>query len=1361
MSETAASSGHSRDATDDHFIVGIGASAGGLEALEQLFRKMPVDHDLAFVVVQHLSPDFDSLMDKLLARETKLPIHLIEDGMKVEPRAVYLLPPKKEVILSEGRLLLADRAPNRELSFPIDNFFRSLAQDAGTRAIAVVLSGTGSDGSRGIRDVHEGGGFVISQNEASAKFDGMPRSACDTGIVDLVIPPDQIGDAITSYTGSPLIASRISDPAQRVDGPTYAILSLLKKRYEIDFNHYKTSTITRRIERRIMLSGCDNVAEYTKQLRNEESELDALYRDLLIGVTGFFRDREVFERLELDVIPALMNKLEPQREFRAWVVATATGEEAYSLAILLNEAAEALGSQNGVKIFASDVHPGSLEAASKGVYPKESLSGLTAEQQDRYFHEKPDGFHASPELRKKVVFVHHNVITNAPFTNLDLVTCRNVFIYFTPPTQKKVLSLFHFGLKTGGALCLGSSETPGELSHEFEAIDERCRIYRKHRDISLPVSMRMPFPTPASPVAAIQAVAPRLSEAVAARDLIKSYDRLLERFMPPSLLLSAEKELLHSFGDSGRYLRVPSGRPSRDALELLEPALRTAVSAAMRRAAIDQAAVTHAMLPASGDRAAETLRITAECFDDDDGRTLVMFETEDAPEAAPLKAPVEIRLDQCGSQEYEALERDLQRAKDSLQSTIEESQTTNEELQATNEQLTASNEELQSTNEELHSVNEELYTVNAEHQRKIDELTELTDDMDNLLNSTNVHTIFLDRDLNIRRFTPGIGDTFNLIPQDVGRRLDTFTHNIREVRLVEKVKEVVERRQKYELEVQDKHGNWYLLRILPYTSRGQVDGAVVTLIDITSLKQAESKLAELSEIVEHSDDAIFRQDVDGTIRTWNRGAERLFGRAAAKILGGHVEILGLRCTDIDVEQMLKLVECGQSLEHVDALYAQKDGTVSDVALSLSPIRDTLGNVIGASTIARDVTKHKQAEGKVREAVRRRDEFLAMLSHELRNPLAAVLNATNLLSEAGGDRDATSEATDVIDHNVRHVARILDDLLDVSRITNDKINLHREVVDLSALMIDVTECVQHRIDAKRQELYVIPSDTPLFVEGDVGRLQQMQVNLLVNSSKYTPDGGRIEYRVEQNGEDAQITISDNGVGIESDLLESIFEPFVQAEQTIDRAQGGMGLGLTLVSKVAEAHQGVVAVQSDGPGRGSVFTVRLPTTRKRPQRRAEVGMNEIEGMKLLIVEDNDGVRKMLARTLELKGFEICTAASGRDALKALASFVPTVAIIDIGLPDLNGYEVARAIRQIPDHKDLLLVAVTGYGRDRDRETAIASGFDIHLVKPLDPNELLRAIAEKYGRPAPRRPNLLDAPAAQKKNGGRSKLLPPPAD
>lgn len=1309
------------------FIVGVGASAGGLEALEQLFRHTAENGRTAYVVVQHLSPDFESLMDKLLGRTTTLPIHTIEDGMEIEPNAIYLLPPKKEVILSGNRLLLAEKTPGRELSFPIDNFFRSLAQNSKRHGIAVVLSGTGSDGSRGVREVHEAGGFVIVQSESSAKFDGMPRNACDTGIVDAVLAPHEIPEAIVRYIESPLVGEGVSGSGMhgRGDGPIFIILSLLKKRYDIDFGHYKIATISRRIERRLMLSGLENVSQYAARLRSHPEELDTLYKDLLIGVTGFFRDREVFERLELDVIPALLEKARDAGEMRAWVVGTATGEEAYSLAILLHEANERLENPVRIKLFASDVHHESLEYASRGIYQAESLSGLTADRRDRYFEEKIDGYHASPDLRKMVVFVPHNAITNAPFTNLDLITCRNVFIYFSPDTQKKVLSLFHFGLKTGGVLCLGSSETLGELSNEFEGIDERCRIFRKHRDVSLHPSMRMPLgqinmlnPITSPPV--------RTAPEGSTKDLLDTYDRLLATYIPTSVLIDSEGVVQHTFGDASRYMVVPPGRPTKNLLEMTEPRCKDAVAAVIRRATMDPdvTASTRVQLEEGGE--APYLRVTAKHVDSSNGQILVRFDPEDNENDGGDEQVAEISMSDVASEEYAALERELQTAKANLQSTLEEAQTTNEELQAANEQLTASNEELQSTNEELHSVNEELYTVNAEHQRKIEELIELTDDMDNLLNSTNVHTLFLDSELTIRRFTPGIAAAFNLIPQDAGRRLDTFTYNIRYDGLARDVEKVIRGGVAIDREVEDKKSDWYFLRIQPYITRGQIDGAVLTLVDITSMKQAEARLAELSEIVEHSEDAIFRQDVEGKIRTWNRGAEKLFDQPSEATLGEHVSTLGLECERHSIHEILDLVRNGQSLEHVDAKTERSSGSIVDVALSVSPIRDANQNVIGASMIARDVTKQRRAEAEVREAVKRRDDFLAMLSHELRNPLAAVLNATSLLNQKGVDESGMDEARNVIEHNVQHIARILDDLLDVSRITSDKINMQHEIVDLCDLTLDVVGCIQHRVDAKHQELHMMQPEHPLFVEGDIGRLQQMQVNLLVNASKYTGDRGRIDYELSQSGNEVVIAVTDNGEGIPEDLVDSIFDPFVQAEQTIDRAAGGMGLGLTLVKKVAEAHCGNATVASDGPGKGSRFEIRLPLTDKRPNRRVKPEEIDTSGMRLVLVEDNEGVRNMLAKTMQLKGFEVKAVSSGREAITAFEEFNPSIAIIDIGLPDLNGYEVAREIRSRSEYQNVMLVALTGYGRDQDRQQALASGYDVHLVKPLDPDELLRSIA-----------------------------------
>lgn len=1303
------------------FIVGVGASAGGLEALEALFEHAPADQGVSYVVIQHLSPDFESLMDQLLARRTKMPIHLIRNEVPMEPNSVYLLPPNNEVIVSSGRLLLAERSSKKELHFPIDNFLRSLGQDAGPRAIGIILSGTGSDGSRGIQEIHRGGGFVIVQSEESAKFDGMPRSACDTGVADLVLAPEEMGDAIFRYVNSPLAAVGTSNPdvEHGRDGPIYSILSQLKKRFEIDFNCYKIGTIARRIERRLMLNGDSDLGTYAARLRVDQGELDRLYRDLLIGVTGFFRDPDVFAALQDDVLDKLVAKVDVMQDFRAWVVGTATGEEAYSMAIIIHEALQRAGRKGGVKVFASDVHRESLEFAGRGIYSEQNLAGLPEEYREKYFNEKADGFHAIAELRRSVVFVPHNAIANAPFTNLDLVSCRNVFIYFSPVTQKKVLSLFHFGLKPGGVLCLGSSESTGELRHEFESISDKLRLYRKHRDVTLPVSMRMPVgvlpaPTHAADQLNIGPSSPRPSE------LLESYDKLLAMFIPAGLLLGPNQELLHSFGDAKRLLTYPAGRPPENVYDLISPQLRTVISALVRRTREQPSAA--AEVPES-DSDGQVMRVTVERLADADERRFVRIDAAATHHESP--SPVHVDVTSLNSSDYEELERELTMTRATLQSAVEEAQTTNEELQATNEQLTASNEELQSTNEELHSVNEELYTVNAEHQRKIDELVELTDDMDNLLNSTNVNTIFVDRQLRIRRFTPGIAKLFNLIQQDVGRRIDAFTHSIRYDSLVTSVSRVLRNGEQLEAEVTDNDSNWYLLRIQPYISQSRVEGAVITLIDVSTLKRTEQRLAELSEIVAHSDDAIFRCSADGIITTWNQSAERIFGLEEQQVLDTPASGLPWTFAGGTFEQLMQGLLAGKSLDSLDAEFASPEGGNGMLSVSISPIYDMENTAVGVSVVARDVTKQKQAEQHVREAIRRRDEFLAMLSHELRNPLAAVLNATMLIKEPDAEEKERIDAFDVIDHNVRHVARILDDVLDVARITNDKVKLHKEAVDLTALSMDVIDCVQHQVETRNQELHVDIPYSPLYVEGDVGRLQQVQVNLLVNASKYTGEGGRINYYLEQDGDDALITVSDDGDGISPELLDNIFEPFAQGEQSIERAQGGMGLGLALVKKVVDAHNGEVEASSGGVGKGSLFRVRLPLTMLRPSSDAPSEGEPCEGKRLLLVEDNDGIRRMLARTLQLKGFEVETAGNGVEALAQLEDFPAEIAVIDIGLPDLNGYELAGRIRQTEQHKNMLLVALTGYGQYRDRAKAKAAGFDIHLVKPVDPVELMRAI------------------------------------
>ncbi|HTB60403.1 MAG TPA: chemotaxis protein CheB, partial [Polyangia bacterium] len=748
--------------------MGIGASAGGLEAIERFFDNLPKETGLAFVIVQHLSPDFKSMMDELLARHTELPIHLVENGMPVEAEHVYLIPPKNEMIISGGRLLLSEQERHQERTLPIDIFFRSLAQDCGPRAVAVVLSGGGSDGSRGIRDVHEAGGLVIVQDVESAQFDGMPRTAADSGLADWVLAPSDMPRVLLEHAARRPEASKRGPAGEPPSGSATVVevYRMLQEEYGIDFTHYKPSTVTRRIERRLALARSADIDEYLRRLKSDRGELDVLYRDLLIEVTRFFRDENAFQVLEKQVLPDLLARQPREAPLRLWVAGCATGEEAYSLAILLEDLMAKLG-ERPVKIFATDVHRGSLEHATRAIYTEEALAGVSEERLARYFTRIGERYQVVPELRQRIVFAQHNVIKDAPFTRVDLITCRNLLIYLQPAAQQKVLSLFHFALNRSGFLFLGPSETVGPLAAGYETLDKHWRVYRKRSDARIPVDARLqPPPTARTALPPFQPAGGRYSLS----QLLGTYDALLERTMPPSLLVNERAELVHAFGGAGAFLHHRDGRQGLDVLELVGPELKMVLVGGLKRAIVEPAAIVYRDVRISEREGEAAYKVTIQRIGSRGGgapHLLVSFEQTQPTGAAQPPSATEVEMDQVSRDRLRILEAELAHTKESLQSAIEELETSNEELQASNEELQTSNEELQSTNEELQSVNEELYTVNAEYQRKISELTEVTNDMDNLLASTEIGTIFLDAELKIRKFTPQIAKAFSLVPHDV------------------------------------------------------------------------------------------------------------------------------------------------------------------------------------------------------------------------------------------------------------------------------------------------------------------------------------------------------------------------------------------------------------------------------------------------------------------------------------------------------------------------------------------------------------------------------------------------------------------
>ncbi|MBX9679047.1 MAG: PAS domain-containing protein [Gemmataceae bacterium] len=1319
------------------YIVGVGASAGGLEALEKFFAEMPLNSGMAFVVVQHLSPNFKSLTNELLARRTSIPIHAAEDGTRVEPDSIYLLPPKKDMIVSGGKLLLSDKDPAL-LSLPIDHFFRSLAQEAGPRAIAIILSGTGSDGSRGVREIHDAGGKVFAQAPESAKFDGMPKSAIQSGAVHFALPPEAMADALLRLARHPS-AKDDAPPANTepiIESAMEAVFRLLRDAYDIDFACYKPETIVRRTDRRLQLNQSSNLDEYVERLARDPEELNRLYKDLLIGVTRFFRDRQAFERLESSVLPDLIRKLPVGEELRMWVAACATGEEAYSLAILVHEQFEALGRPANAKIFATDVHRASIDFAGAGVYSGAELVDVSPSRLDRFFVRREHGqYQIAPELRRIVVFAQHNVIRDAPFTRLDLITCRNLLIYFQPIAQKKTLTLFHFGLKAGAVLVLGPSESPGELSDEFETLDGHWKFYRKRRDIRLPTDMRLPSASSAlmragtanlpGPVAGVGFDGP----------LIGSYDALLDEYMPPSLLVNERREVLHAFGGAGSFLQHPNGRVTADLLDTVGSELRVALTGALQRVFKEQKPVLYRGLRVKQENAEKLINLTVKpVVNRRVGlvHALVCFEAMDEiPSPAP---PQEVGLPQASRDQLLSLESELRYAKENLQATIEELETSNEELQATNEELVAANEELQSTNEELHSVNEELFTVNAEHQKKIAELTEMTADMDNLLTSTEVHTIFLDAELRIRKFTAQMAPTFNLLPQDVGRRIECFSHSIDHGDLLEEIREVLRTGESRQRQVRDRNGGWFLLRILPYRTHAGVEGVVLTLIDIAALKSAEDEIRTkdryLASILRNSPNHVFIKDLRKRYVLADDAYRRLLGcdpvgKTAHDI---HPREVADRITAEDEQVLTQGVSVKTEIE-----IPLSDGLHTYLSVRF-PLRDEDGRLIGLSGMKVDITPLKRAELQSREAVAQRDQFLAMLSHELRNPLAAILNASSVLERYDLPPGAFLWFQ-IIERRARHMARLLDDLLDVSRLTRNKIDLARRPINLADTIPGVLEETQARFAERNIELTVLRPEHSLPVDGDPHRLQQVQVNLLLNAAKYTAGGGRVWYSVAQEGDQAVIRVLDTGRGIAPEDLGKVFDLFFQTDSDLDRSAGGIGVGLALVRSLIEMHGGQVEAASAGVGKGSEFVVRLPMC----ERQSLLAYSECGPVvpvafprpaaptrrKILVVEDDADIRESMRELLAMDDYEVRTAETGAIALDLLKQALPDVMLVDIGLPGMDGYELARRIRETWNSQQIRLVALTGYGQAKDREATRLAGFDDHLTKPLRPAELAYAL------------------------------------
>jgi len=965
----------------DFPIVGLGASAGGLAAFEAFFSALPDRSGMAFIVVQHLAPDHKSMLSELIQRYTRMQVFEAEDGMVVEPDCTYIIPPNHDMAFLHGALQLLAPAAPRGHRLPIDFFFRSLAEDQRQRAIGIVLSGTGSDGTQGVRAIKAEGGMVMAQSFESTEYDSMPRSAVANSAVDFLLPPGEMPAQLLAYVGHAFGKGKlaISSPGLRVDDVLGKIFVLLRMQTGHDFFCYKQNTINRRIERRMAVQQIQTLDDYVQYLQKNPSEVDALFRDLLIGVTQFFRDAEQFKALDEEAIVRLMSNKPAGESIRVWVPACSTGEEAYSIAILLQERMEALKTRFTLQVFATDIDSEAIEKARVGIYPASIAADVSSERMARFFVEEPGGgfFRISKIIRDILVFSGQNVIKDPPFSKLDLISCRNLLIYMGPELQQKLIPLFHYALNPGGVLFLGNSESVGEYRQLFAALNRTAKLYQRKDDGSPQSMPRERFvPQVRRGGDAARAVDKVAGDASAQFRQIAERT-LLQQYAPAGALVNDRGDILYLHGRTGQYLELAPGEAGMNILKMARQGLRLGLTSALRKAVTNREPVFHGGLrvKTNGDFTGVNLIVRTATSDTAES-PLFLVVLEPAPEApeeqkgAAGGEPKASGVDE-GAKEIDArvaaLTQELRDKEEYLQTTTEELETSNEELKSSNEEMQSINEEMQSTNEELEtskeelqSVNEELATVNAELQTKVSELSHVNNDMNNLLAGTGVGTIFVDHQLLIQRFTPAVVQVINLIATDIGRPVGHIASNLPDYnRLVEDVQEVIDTLVPKDVEVRSALDKWFVLRIRPYRTLDHViSGAVITFFDITEMKKAREMLQEseilrrLAVVVTDSRDAILVQDLAGRILSWNPGATRMYGWSEAEALTMNIRELIPKAGRVEALSVIEQLSQAKVLQPYRLERIARDGRIVRVSLIATALVDASGAVYAIATTER-------------------------------------------------------------------------------------------------------------------------------------------------------------------------------------------------------------------------------------------------------------------------------------------------------------------------------------------------------------------------------------------------------------------------
>jgi len=1237
-STSEAPTDESTTSTKTCLVVGIGASAGGLEAFSQLLRALPADTGMAFVLVQHLAAARSSILADILSRETKMPVREVgadpNAECSVEANHVYVIPPGQAMKIAGGKLNLFEREAKGQPRV-IDQFFSSLAEDQGHLAIGVILSGTANDGTIGLEEIKAAGGITFAQDN-SAQFEGMPRSAVDSGCIDYELSPAKIAAEIAHIASHPFVAfdaNEIEEEAKHRKSDIAPILSILQNAVGVDFTRYQPNTLHRRIKRRMILVKAGGLRDYMKILREKPDEVQALYQDVLINVTSFFRDSETFETLKIETLPKLIKGRTTDEPVRIWVVGCSTGEEAYSLAILFSEVAGTSKSQVRAQIFATDLSAANVERARAGVFSKQRLQDMKPERVQRYFVADNGAYRISKSIREMCVFAKHNVITDPPFSRMDLVSCRNLLIYLKPDMQQRVLKTLHFSLLPHGCLVLGSSETVTPAREFFSTTDAKHKIFAKGPGTSQQppliegrrISQRSPAKDPTNQAFSINANGQH--EKYNALDVHREAERLLlAKFAPPGVLVNRELEILQFRGETGPFLTPSPGRASLSLLKMTREGLTVPIRASIQRARKENGPVREEHIPfksTDGRRQVTVEVVPVKGPTATDGGFLVLFVEDPPAERSETPKSAGSRYEQETTEAQIArIEQELATTREYLQSIIEQEEATNEELQSANEEAQSSNEELQSINEELEtskeeiqSSNEELITVNDELQNRNLEVSQINNDLVNLIGSVNTAIVMVGLDLTIRRFSPLAEKLLNVIPSDIGRPITNLRMNFEVPELDKLLLEVIDTISPKEIDVRDSNGRWFSLRIRPYvTLDKKVDGAVMMLIDIDAIKRARDYAESIVQTVHQP---IVILDDKLCVKTANRAFYETFNttdletegcplletggerwntpklrRTLENVLPGNAsfENLVVDCRFRRIGKRImsfsgrKLVAPGG--DYVSILLAIEDVTqtrqeVAKLAAKEQHYRATLETSVAERTLELDT------------AIRELEGFNYTVAHDLRTPLRAIIfNSTALLEQL--EASLTDEQQSMLksqSRNAKRLAALIDDLLKFSRLSRSPVA--RKTIDVTELSQRVAE---EAFEGGLPCISNIIVQSGMTAKADETLFRMVVANLLENACKFSPKGGKITVGSSNHDGRTIYFVEDEGIGFDMAYAEQIFMPFERLHLTEEYP--GTGIGLATVKRIVERHGGRIWADSQ-EGKGATFYFTIASDGKKPE------------------------------------------------------------------------------------------------------------------------------------------------------------------